>query len=305
MEADQLFKVRHSLSHLLAMAVLERFPGVKLAIGPAIDTGFYYDFDLPRPITAEDLPPLEARMRELAKQGLTFVVSDHPIEEALKQFEGQDYKLELIQDLAKKGETSVSYYTSGDFIDLCKGPHVASTSEIPLDAFTLTHSAGAYWRGDEKRPMLSRIYGLAFEDKTSLDAYQLRMEEAKKRDHRKLGAELDLFTFSDLVGAGLPLWTPKGTILRDTLDDFVWELRQKYGYQKVEIPHITKKDLYEKSGHWEKFQHELFRITTREGHEFAMKPMNCPHHTPNLCPQEVELPRDASALRKHHHLLPR
>jgi threonyl-tRNA synthetase len=279
MDADQLFNIRHSLSHLLAMAVLEVFPDAKLAIGPAIDTGFYYDFDLQRSIQAEDLPVLQEKMRSLAKQDLSFTHSSHSIAEAQQQFAGQPFKLELIKDLAEKGVDEVGYYTTGSFVDLCKGPHVASTKEIPLDCFKLSHAAGAYWRGDEKRPMLQRIYGLAFASKEELDAYEQMLEEAKKRDHRKLGAELDLFTFSELVGSGLPLWTPKGTVLREVLDEFVWDLRRNFGYQKVEIPHITKKELYETSGHWEKFQHELFHITTREGHEFVMKPMNCPHHT--------------------------
>ncbi|MGB5018102.1 MAG: threonine--tRNA ligase, partial [Candidatus Moraniibacteriota bacterium] len=163
--------------------------------------------------------------------------------------------------------------------DLCEGPHIENTGEIDAKSFTLTHLAGAYWRGDEQNPMLTRIYGLAFDTEAELDTYLAQQEEAKKRDHKKLGIELDLFTFSDLVGSGLPLWTPRGTIIRNLLDEYIWSMRQAVGYQKVEIPHITKKDLYEKSGHWDKFKDELFRITTREGHEFAMKPMNCPHHT--------------------------
>lgn len=192
---------------------------------------------------------------------------------------GQTFKLELIKDLSKDKQ-SLSIYNTGDiFLDLCRGGHVKNTSEIPPDAFCLTHVAGAYWKGDEKKAQLTRIYGLAFASKKELEAHLALIEEAKKRDHKKLGPELDLFTFSDLVGPGLPLWTPKGTVLRDLLDEFVWSLRREYGYSRVEIPHITKKDLYEKSGHWDKFKEELFRITTREGHLFAMKPMNCPHHT--------------------------
>ncbi len=173
----------------------------------------------------------------------------------------------------------VSFYKIDHFVDLCKGPHVKNTKELPADGFKLTRLAGAYWRGNEKNTMLTRIYAAAFSTKKELDAYLHMLEETKKRDHKKLGAELDLFTFSDLVGSGLPLWTPKGTLLRNILDDFVWQLRKKQGYVQVDIPHITKKDLYEKSGHWEKFKDELFKITTREGHIFAMKPMNCPHHT--------------------------
>ena len=278
-DADQLYKIRHSLAHILAMAVLEVYPDAKLAIGPPIDTGFYYDFDLPSGLGPDELAKIQGKMEALVAQKIAFVESIHTIEEALETFKNQPYKVELIEDLAKQGEKTVAYYTSGTFVDLCKGPHVASTAEIPYGCYTLSHAAGAYWRGDEKRPMLQRIYANCFESKDALKAYQLQMEEAKKRDHRKLGAELDLFTFSDLVGPGLPLWTPKGNTLRLLLDDYVWQLRSKYGYEKVEIPHITKKDLYEKSGHWEKFQDELFHIKTREGHEFVMKPMNCPHHT--------------------------
>ena len=279
MNEDQLYKVRHSLSHVMAMAVLDTFPEAKLAIGPPIDTGFYYDVDIARGIQPEDLNVIEKKMQELLKQPITFIREIHTIAEARDVFAKQPYKLELIEDLAQKGETEVSFYTSGTFTDLCKGPHVESIKEIPRGSFKLSHAAGAYWKGSEKNPMLQRIYGLAFETKEVLDSHIQMLEEAKKRDHRKLGVELDLFTFSDLVGSGLPLWTPKGTILRELLDEFVWKLRKVHGYQKVEIPHITKKDLYETSGHWEKFQEELFKITTREGHLFVMKPMNCPHHT--------------------------
>ena len=181
----------------------------------------------------------------------------------------------------KSGEISFCRIGSaaGGFTDLCKGPHVENTGDLPKDGFKISRVAGAYWQGSEKNTQLTRIYGLAFETKKELDAYVAMLEEAKKRDHKKLGPELDLFTFSNLIGSGLPLWTPKGTLLRNLLDDFVWELRKKTGYQQVDIPHITKKELYEKSGHWDKFKDELFKITTREGHLFAMKPMNCPHHT--------------------------
>lgn len=279
MDAEQLYAVRHSLAHVLAMAVLEVFPDAKLAIGPPIDTGFYYDFELPRALTPDDLPDLERRMRSILARKLSFTASTHTVDEAAEYFANQPLKLELIADLKAAGTKEVTYYQSGSFTDLCKGPHVATTSEIPPDAFTLSHAAGAYWRGDEHRPMLQRIYGLAFESKSVLDAYIQQQEQAKLRDHRRLGQELDLFTFSELVGSGLPLWTPKGNLLRILLDEYVWSLRQAAGYERVEIPHITKKELYVTSGHWEKFQHELFRIQTREGHEFVMKPMNCPHHT--------------------------
>lgn len=279
MNADELYNIRHSLSHILAMAVLEVFPEAKLAIGPPVDNGFYYDFDLPRTLTPDDITDLQKRMERIAAQNLDFVQSFQSITEARETLNSQPYKLELLEELAAKGETQVGFYQSGDFLDMCKGPHVANSREIPSGCFRLSHIAGAYWRGDENRPMLQRVYGLAFESKEALDTYVAQQEEAKKRDHRKLGAELDLFTFSELVGSGLPLWTPRGNTLRLLLDEYVWELRRAYGYERVEIPHITKRDLYETSGHWEKFQDELFKIKTREGHEFVMKPMNCPHHT--------------------------
>lgn len=281
---EQLNNKRHSLAHLLASAVLEQFPDTKLGIGPTIENGFYYDFVFSKPLTPEDLPKLEKRMQELAKSNLGFERQEKTAAEA-KEFyssnhfnNSQDFKIDLISELEKNGE-QISFYQTGEFIDLCRGGHVENTSEIKADSFKLDKLAGAYWRGDEKNPMMTRIYGLAFDTKDELDAYLNMREEALKRDHKKLGPELDLFVFSDLVGAGLPLWTPKGTLVRNLLDDYVWSLRKAKGYQKVEIPHITKKDLYEKSGHWDKFKDELFRITTREGHEFAMKPMNCPHHT--------------------------
>jgi threonyl-tRNA synthetase len=268
---------RHSLAHVLAMAVLDMFPEAKLGVGPAIEDGFYYDFDLPRTLIPEDLPLLEKTMRHLVKQSLAFEgeeVKPKEAVDALKQA-GQPYKVELAEEFAAAGEP-ITFYRTGQFVDLCRGGHIANTNQ--LGAFKLTKIAGAYWRGDETQPMLQRIYGVAFENQTKLDAYLKQQEEAKARDHRKLGQELDLFTFSDLVGAGLPLWTPKGTILRNQLDQFVQSLRDEHGYQEVTIPHVARKELYEKSGHWQKFEHELFRITTREGHELAMKPMNCPHH---------------------------
>lgn len=273
-------KIRHSLSHLLAMAVLEKYPGTKLGIGPAIETGFYYDFQLPEnvSITNADLAALENRIRELITQDIKFVHGELSVAEAKNKFSDQPYKLELIEELANAGE-QISIYESGKFVDLCAGPHINSTKEIPIDCFKLEKVAGAYWRGDEKNKMLARIYGLAFNSKKELEEYLAVLEEAKKRDHRKLGIELDLFTFSPLVGSGLPLWTPRGTIIRDQLNDYVWELRSAKGYERVTIPHITKKDLYETSGHWMKFADELFKIQTREGKTYCLKPMNCPHHT--------------------------
>ncbi len=217
-------------------------------------------------------------MREILKTWKHFEGKEVRADEARAFFKGNSYKIELIDELEKNKE-KITLFTSGKFTDLCRGGHVLDTKEIKPDSFKLSRVAGAYWRGDEKNAMLTRIYGVAFENKKGLETYETQMAEAKKRDHKILGPELDLFTFSDLVGAGLPLWTPKGTLVRNLLDDLVWSLRLMRDYEKVEIPHITKKELYEKSGHWAKFQNELFKIKTREGHEFAMKPMNCPHHT--------------------------
>src|SRR3989338_5282996 len=315
--ADEHFPietVRHSTAHILAGAVLELFPDTKLGVGPVIENGFFYDFDLEHKFTPVDLLKIEKRIKEIQKRKEKFVRREMPLEEAIAYFKGrgQDFKVELLEDIKKHGTTKmdeilhtppqpsltlregekistplkirgdkgvmkVSVYETGKFIDLCRGPHVEHSGQIGV--FKLTSIAGAYWRGSEKNKQLQRIYGLAFYTEDELKKHLEMMAEAEKRDHRKLGEQLDLFTFSDLFGPGLPLWTPKGTFLRNTLDNFVWELRAPYGYQKVEIPHITKKDLYEKSGHWQKFKDELFKITTREGHEFAMKPMNCPHHT--------------------------
>lgn len=281
---------RHTLAHLLAAAVMDLWPNAKRAIGPAIENGFYFDFDfgdadsrgqergLTR-ISENDLPKIEAKMREILPSWTSVTKHLLTAAAAKKEYPKNPYKHELIDEFSEKGKKKASFYKSGDYWDLCKGGHLENPAkEIDPAAFKLTHLAGAYWRGSEKNPMLTRIYGVAFATKKELDAYLAMQEEAKKRDHKVLGAQLDLFTFSPLVGAGLPLFTPKGTILRDTLDNFVWELRRARGYERVDIPHITKKDLYERSGHWEKFKDELFKITTREGRLFAMKPMNCPHH---------------------------
>lgn len=278
MQNEQMQNQRHSLAHLLAASVLELYPDAKRAIGPAVDDGFYYDFEFSQPISDSDLGKIEAKMKQLLPTWDGFARSELSREEALQEFPENQYKQELIEEFTKDGE-KVSFYQSGNFKDLCKGGHAESMKDIDPESFKLTRLAGAYWRGDEKNKMLTRIYGYAFGSKQELEDYLKQREEAEKRDHKKLGPQLDLFVFSDLVGQGLPLWTPKGTLVRNLLDDFVWGLRKERGYHKVEIPHITKKDLYETSGHWQKFSDELFRITTREGHEFAMKPMNCPHHT--------------------------
>lgn len=277
---EKLQNLRHSLAHLLAAAVGEiyKFDKIKLTLGPAIDNGFYYDIDFGgEKIADSDLKKIEEKMRKILPKWTEWECKEIKKDEALAFFKNE-YKAELINEIADRGE-KITTYTCGGFTDLCRGGHLEHPAqEINPDSFKLDRVAGAYWRGDEKNKMLTRIYGLAFENKKELEDYLKQREEAAKRDHKKLGKELDLFVFSELVGSGLPLWTPKGTILRNLLDDFVWELREKRGYTKVEIPHITKKELYEKSGHWDKFKDELFRITTREGHEFAMKPMNCPHH---------------------------
>ncbi len=275
---NKLEHIRHSLAHLLGASILELYPGSQITLGPAIDNGFYYDVDVKGKITDADIEKIEKKMKELMKTWTSFEKEVLSKEEALSMFAGNTYKEELIDGIVEKGE-EITVYRSGNFADLCRGGHIKNMKDVKDGSWKIERIAGAYWRGDEKNKMLTRVYGLAFETKDELDSYIKMQEEAKKRDHKKLGLELDLFTFSELVGPGLPLWTPKGTLVRHLLDDYVWSFRQMKGYQKVEIPHITKKDLYEKSGHWEKYKDDLFRITTREGHEFAMKPMNCPHHT--------------------------
>jgi len=278
MEKDNLYKIRHSLSHILAMAVLKKFPKAKLGIGPVIETGFYYDFLLPGKITDSDLATLEDEMKKIIKQDIKFSGEEVSRADALKRIKEnqQPFKEELINDLG--ADEKITFYTCGDFVDLCAGGHVDKTSQIDARAFKLSHVAGAYWRGDEKREMLTRIYGLAFESKADLEKHLEMMEQAKQRDHRKLGKELDLFTFSDLVGAGLPLFTPKGTIIRTELQNALLQISKKYGMQPVSIPHLAKKKLYEISGHAAKFADELIKVISHY-EEFVMKPVNCPHHT--------------------------
>ncbi len=297
---DELHAMRHSLAHIMATAVTTLWPSARLGVGPVVENGFYYDIDIPGvTISEEDFKAIEKEMRKVIGQAQVFEKSMKPVKDALKWAKdgGQVYKEELLNDLMRAGTTvakdldsetlgvasddskveEVSFYTNGSFTDLCRGPHVESTNKV--GAFKLMRVAGAYWRGKDTNPQMQRLYGVAFATDKELNEYLQMLEEAKKRDHRKLGQELDLFVFSELVGQGLPLWTPRGTILKNELDRFVQELRDGYGFQQVTIPHITKKDLYEKSGHWAKFKDELFNIKTREGHIFAMKPMNCPHHT--------------------------
>lgn len=274
-----LEKMRHTLSHVLAAAVTELYPTVKFGIGPAIDNGFYYDIDFgDTKISDADLAKIEKKMRGLIARKLPMVKRVVSKTDALNwaRDHKQDYKIELIEELPEGAE--ISFYDMGDtFTDLCKGPHIKNTGEA--GAFKLIRVAGAYWRGDEKREMLTRIYGVAFATDEELDAYLKRQEEAKARDHRKLGKELDLFCFSDLVGAGLPLFTPRGTELRELMANYSLSLRGREGFKKVWTPHITKTDLYKTSGHYAKFGDELFMVHSQvNGEDFAMKPMNCPHH---------------------------
>ncbi len=278
MNPQELAHQRHSLAHLLGAAVMELYPDAKLTLGPAVDDGFYYDVKFGEPIGADALAGIEAKMRELLPSWKTVTHKEVTMDEALAYYQGNEFKTELIKEIAERGE-SITLYTMGSFTDLCRGGHIDDLSSIDPGSFMLDRVAGAYWRGKETNPMLTRIYGLAFEDKEKLIQYTTMREEARNRDHKKIGKEQGLFIFSELVGSGLPLWTPRGTIIREILNDYVWELRKAKGYQKVTIPHITKKDLYETSGHWAKFADELFKIETRENHLFAMKPMNCPHHT--------------------------
>lgn len=277
--SDNLEKMRHTLSHILAAAVQELYPTATFGIGPAIDTGFYYDIDFGKTkISDADLEKIEKKMRGIVARKLPMVKRVSNKMDALNwaRDHKQKYKIELIEDLPEDAE--ISFYDMGDlFIDLCKGPHVKDTGAV--GAFKLIRVAGAYWRGDEKREMLTRIYGVAFETEAELDEYLKRQEEAKARDHRKLGKELDLFCFSDLVGAGLPLFTPRGTELRELMANYSLSLRGREGFKKVWTPHITKTDLYKTSGHYAKFGDELFMVHSQvNGEDFAMKPMNCPHH---------------------------
>jgi len=268
----------HSSAHLMAEAIEQLYPGAKFGIGPDIETGFYYDIDLgERVISDEDFPLIEQRMKELASQKQAYLRREVSKADALDFFgkKGDEYKLELIQDLE---DGQISFYESGSFTDLCRGPHLPDTSFIK--AVKILSVAGAYWRGDEKRKQLTRLYGVTFPKQKELDDYLLMLEEAKKRDHRKLGKELEIFTFSQRVGSGLPLWLPKGADLRERLETFLKKEQRKAGYQQVITPHIGNVNLYKTSGHYEKYGADSFRpITTpQEGEEFFLKPMNCPHH---------------------------
>ena len=284
--------IRHSLAHLLAYAVQELYPGTKFGIGPAIENGFYYDFDLPKALTPEDLPKvaeskassstlaslrvIEEKMKELIKQNIKFEKKVVSKKEAKEIFKEQPYKLELLEEITQV--RPVSIYLSGDFVDLCAGPHIKSTKEIPIDGFKLTKIAGAYWRGLERNPMLTRIYGVAFKSKKELDNYLLKEAEAEKRDHRILGQKLELFSFDEEIGAGLPLWHPKGAILRKIIEDYLYEELTSQGYQWVVSPHIGKLELWKTSGHWDLYRENMYSPIKIDEEEYMLKPMNCPFH---------------------------
>jgi len=279
MNPEQLHNIRHSLAHLLAIAVLEKDPGAKLGIGPVIDNGFYYDFEFSNGYTPtpEDLKGFEKAMRKMVNKGLPFEGRAVSVDEAKKMFANQPYKTELINEFAGEGK-DLTLYKTGDFTDLCKGGHVENTKEIAHDGFTITHTAGAYWRGNEKNPMLTRIYGLAFESGDALSAYKLQIEEAKKRDHRKLGEELDLFYFDESIGKGLPVWLPKGNIIKEELENWAKETEKAWGYQRVTTPIITKEDLFYTSGHLPLYKESMYAPIKIEDETYYIKPMNCPFH---------------------------
>ncbi len=274
--------IRHSLSHILAAAVFEMFPDAKFGIGPAIENGFYYDFDLPRTLIPEDLALLEEKMRAIVKANLKFQKADLSIANALKDFKKakQPLKVELIKDIAKENPKAktVSIYRTGNFVDLCNGPHIDSTGEINPKAFKLTKISGAYWKGSEKNKMLQRIYGVAFKTPKELKNYLLMLKEAEKRDHRKLGKELDLFLISEDVGPGLVIWTPKGAIIRTEIENLIKEELKQRNYEYVYSPHIGKKNLWKTSGHWDLYRDKMYSSMKVEGVEYLVKPMNCPMH---------------------------
>lgn len=278
MQQENIEHIRHSLAHLLAAAVLKHFPDTNPTLGPAIENGFYYDFEFQNPLKESDLEKIENTMRELLPTWSTFTCEEVSYEKAKEVFAGNKYKLELIEEIKEKGEP-ITFYTSGDFIDLCRGGHVEDMKNIPSDCFKLDSLAGAYWRGSEKNKMLTRIYGLAFHTKVELDEYVTMQAEAEKRDHRKIGPALKLFTISQLVGSGLPLFQPKGTILRKELENYLWDLHKDKGYDRVWTPHLAKEDLYKVSGHAGHYLDDMFSVhggTSKE--DFYVKPMNCPHH---------------------------
>ena len=272
--------LRHSTAHILATAIMELYPNTKLGTGPAIENGFYYDFLFEKPLSGEELENIEKKMREIIKANHPFEKAVIPIDTAIEKFGslGQLYKVELLEKLKDEGEKEVSIYHSGSFVDLCRGPHVDSTGEISQDGFKLDRIAGVYWNNDEKRDQFQRIYGLLFEDKKSLKKYLANREEAKKRDHKKLGKELDLFYIDEAVGKGLPMWTPKGTVIKHTLAQFTRNLEKKYGYDHVETPFIGSEKLYKLSGHLDHYSENMYLPIDMDGEKFYLRPMACPHH---------------------------
>lgn len=287
-EESYLYKIRHSAAHVMAQAVLEMFPDGKVSIGPPVENGFYYDFDLPRNLTPEDLQAIEKRMRQIVQGKHEFKKTVVSADEAKKIFADQPYKLELIEGLEKGGfdeygeplkeKPEISIYQQDTFTDLCRGPHVANTKEIKQDAFKLMSIAGAYWRGDEKNKMLQRVYGTAWESKKQLEEYLHQLEEAKKRDHRKLGKELEIFIFDEEVGPGLPLWLPNGGIIIEELEKLAKEMEEKAGYDRVKTPSVTKEDLFIRSGHLPYYAESMYPPMELEGVKYYVKPMNCPMH---------------------------
>jgi threonyl-tRNA synthetase len=287
-EESYLYKIRHSAAHVMAQAVLEMFPDGKISIGPPVESGFYYDFDLPRNLTPEDLEAIEKRMRQIVQGKHEFKKTVIPAAEAKKIFADQPYKLELIEGLEKGGfdeygnpleeKPEISIYQHDTFTDLCRGPHVANTREIKPDAFKLMSIAGAYWRGDEKNKQLQRVYGTAWENKKQLEEYLHQLEEAKKRDHRKLGRELEIFIFDEEVGPGLPLWLPNGGVMIEELEKLAKEMEEKAGYVRVKTPHLTKEDLFLRSGHLPYYAESMYPPMELEGVKYYVKPMNCPMH---------------------------
>ncbi|MCO5184310.1 MAG: threonine--tRNA ligase [Anaerolineae bacterium] len=285
-EQSDLYRIRHSAAHVMAETVLEFYPEAKLAIGPPIEDGFYYDFDLGADengklitFSEEDLEKIEVRMKQLLKQNARFEHSSMTVDEALVFFADAPYKIELIEDLVKnEGVEEVSIYTQREFVDLCRGPHVGYTKQVKANAVKLLRSGGAYWRGDENREQLQRIYGTAWHNKAELDDYLHLLEEAKMRDHRRLGKQLELFHLSPLVGSGLPLWLPKGAILRETLENFLRTAQMERGYQPVITPHIGNLELYKTSGHYPYYKDSQYTPIEVDDEEFMLKPMNCPHH---------------------------
>ena len=314
MRNSQLYKMRHSAAHIMAQAVVEMFPEAKYTIGPPVENGFYYDFDLPRNLTPEDLQALEKRMRQIIAGKHDFVKKVVTADEARKIFKEQPYKLELIDGLEKGGfdeygnplkeKPEISIYQHDVFVDLCRGPHVANTKELKPDAVKLMSVAGAYWRGDEHNKMLQRIYGTAWENAQQLKDYLLQLEEAKKRDHRKLGKELDIFFFDEEIGPGLPLFTPNGGVLVEELEKLAKEMEDQAGYLRVRTPHLTKEDLFIHSGHLPYYAESMYPPMELEGVKYYVKPMNCPMHHKIFASQPALVPRPAHPPGGIRHGLP-